>query len=59
MNEILKENELHKDEENYYKLKDILPFVEEKYKSGNMTEKEYKEFMENFKKRDDEYGWHY
>lgn len=59
MSEICKEKDLHKDEERYYKLKDILPFVEEKYKSGKMTEKEYNEFMDDFKKRDEEYGWHY
>lgn len=53
-----KGEDLHKDEKNYYKLKDILPFVIEQYKNGKISDSRFREFMNNFTRLEELYGWH-
>lgn len=47
------------DEDKYYKLKDILPFVIENYENGEISEEEYKGFIEKYQSLEDYYGWEY
>ncbi|WP_440447879.1 hypothetical protein [Ruminococcus sp.] len=56
----LKNNQnIHADEEKYLKLKSVLPFVEEKYNSGNITYQQYSEWMSDYKRLEDIYGINY
>ena len=47
------------DEDKYYKLKDVLPFVIENYENGEISEEEYKGFIEKYQSLEDYYGWEY
>ncbi len=46
---------IHADEEKYLKLKSILPFVEERFKNGNISAQEYKDFMMDYKRLEEKY----
>lgn len=48
--------DIHQEEINYYKLLDILPIVQEKYRSGVLKEKRYQEWMARFTALEKRYG---
>lgn len=53
----LKNNKnIHADEEKYQKLKSVLPFVEEKYRNGDISQRQYDEFITNYSELEARYG---
>nr|UVY18017.1 MAG: hypothetical protein [Bacteriophage sp.] len=47
---------IHEDEEKYQKMKSVLPFVIERFESKEISEKQYSEFMNRYRKLEDRYG---
>ena len=47
---------IHEDEEKYQKMKSVLPFVTERFESKEISEKQYSEFMNLYRKLEDRYG---
>jgi hypothetical protein len=47
------------DEDKYYKLKDILPFVIENYEKGEISKDEYEGFVEKYQSLEEFYGWEF
>nr|DAF34284.1 MAG TPA: hypothetical protein [Caudoviricetes sp.]DAL92355.1 MAG TPA: hypothetical protein [Caudoviricetes sp.] len=47
---------IHEDEEKYQKMKSVLPFVKERFESKEISEKQYSEFMNRYRKLEDRYG---
>jgi len=47
------------DEDKYYKLKDVFPFVTESYENGEISEDEYKGFIEKYQSLEEYYGWEF
>lgn len=49
-------NNIHEDEEKYQKMKSVLPFVTERFESKKISEEQYSEFMNRYKRLEDRYG---
>nr|WP_295229937.1 hypothetical protein [Ruminococcus sp.] len=47
---------IHEDEEKYLKMKSVLPFVTERFENKEISEEQYSEFMNRYKKLEDRYG---
>ncbi len=56
---MLEKGNPNEEEEKYYKLKDVLPFVTEQYENGEISENKYNDFIINFKFLEDKYGFDY
>lgn len=53
----LKNNEnIHAEEEKYLKLKSVLPFIKEKFNNGEISQQQYSDFMQDYKRMEDIYG---
>lgn len=48
--------DIHAEEEKYLKFKSILPFVDERLKKGEISQRQYNEFMDDYKMLEDKYG---
>nr|DAY92479.1 MAG TPA: hypothetical protein [Caudoviricetes sp.] len=47
---------IHEDEEKYQKMKSVLSFVTERFENKEISEKQYSEFMNRYRKLEDRYG---
>lgn len=54
--EISSGKDIHKGEIAYLTRKRILPSIERKYKTGKISEKDYREWIVNYKALEDKYG---
>lgn len=53
----LKNNEnIHAEEEKYLKFKSVLPFIKEKFNNGDISQQQYSDFMQDYKRMEDIYG---
>lgn len=56
---IKNKEDLHDDEDKFHKLKDILPFAEQKYKDGKISKERYELFLADYKEKEELYGSEY
>jgi hypothetical protein len=58
-NKLRKNEDLHREEKNYSKLKGILPIIQKEYENGEINKERYIEFMKKYNGLEERYGFSY